>query len=159
MVSGCTTTCLVSFGLGAGGLGGTMSEDLANPILSGIQSKLGSTAALRQGQVDAIEGYYANMQKRPNIAIHLPTGYGKTLVGLAVADYRRRVLRDRPVWVCPTRQLVFQVIERAKELKIPASPFVGPLGADPDQRRQYNLWQVCNVIAVSVYERVFTKSA
>jgi len=130
-----------------------------NPILELIQKRLKPGASLRPGQVAAIDGYWQRSQANRNIAIHLPTGYGKTLVGLAVAEYRRQVLKEKPVWLCPTRQLVFQVIERAREVDIPAYPFVGTLGGpDTVQKKRYNQWQVGNAIAVTVYERVFTRA-
>ena len=130
-----------------------------NPIIDLVRPRLNPGGALRPGQESALVEYFRESKARPNIAIHLPTGYGKTLVGLGVAEYRRQVLKEKPVWLCPTRQLVFQVVERAKEMKIQAYSFVGTLGgADAAQKRNYNQWQIGNAIAVTVYERVFTRA-
>src|SRR5262249_33786525 len=38
---------------------------------------------------------------------------GKTLVGLLLAEWRRRKFRERVVYLCPTRQLVNQVVDEA----------------------------------------------
>ena len=51
----------------------------------------------------------------PDVALQLPTGSGKTLVGLLIAEWRRRQNREKVVYLCPTRQLVHQVAEQAKE--------------------------------------------
>ena len=51
----------------------------------------------------------------PDVALQLPTGSGKTLVGLLIAEWRRRSNQERIVYLCPTRQLVNQVVEQAEE--------------------------------------------
>ncbi len=48
-----------------------------------------------------------------NIAIELPTGSGKTLVGLVIGEYRRRKHKEKVLFVCPTNQLVNQVKDYA----------------------------------------------
>ncbi len=136
-----------------------MSGEISESILKLINEKLPEGRTLRPGQSEAIAAYVAEMSRHHNIAVHLPTGYGKTLVGLAVAEFRRTTLKAKPVWLCPTRQLVYQVVERAKEVNIPAFAFVGTKGGpDPNQRLNYNLWQIGKAIAVTVYERVFTRT-
>ncbi len=47
--------------------------------------------------------------------MQLPTGSGKTLVGLLIAEWRRRKYGQRVVYLCPTKQLVNQVVEQATE--------------------------------------------
>ena len=49
----------------------------------------------------------------PDVALHLPTGAGKTLVGLVLGEWRRLKNRERVVYLRPTRQLVNQVVEQS----------------------------------------------
>lgn len=64
-----------------------------------------------QGQV--LRTYVAQALNASDVALQLPTGSGKTLVGLLLAEWRRRKFRERVVYLCPTRQLVNQVAEEA----------------------------------------------
>ena len=50
-----------------------------------------------------------------DVAIELPTGTGKTLIGLLIGEYRRRKFHERVVYVCPTKQLVYQTATYAIE--------------------------------------------
>ncbi len=49
-----------------------------------------------------------------DVALQLPTGSGKTLVGLLIAEWRRRKFEESVVYLCPTNQLVNQTVEQAK---------------------------------------------
>src|SRR5580704_4918806 len=64
-----------------------------------------------QGQI--LRTYVAQARDEPDVALQLPTGSGKTLVGLLLAEWRRRKNRERVVYLCPTRQLVNQVVDEA----------------------------------------------
>jgi hypothetical protein len=66
-----------------------------------------------QGQV--LRNYVTHALDASDVALQLPTGSGKTLVGLLLAEWRRRRFRERVVYLCPTRQLVNQVAEEASE--------------------------------------------
>ncbi|MHB8252145.1 MAG: DEAD/DEAH box helicase [Acidiferrobacter sp.] len=50
-----------------------------------------------------------------DVALQLPTGSGKTLVGLLTGEWLRRKNHERIVYLCPTKQLVNQVVEQAEE--------------------------------------------
>ena len=45
----------------------------------------------------------------PDIALQLPTGSGKTVVGLLIGEWRRCRFNEKVVYLCPTVQLVNQV--------------------------------------------------
>src|SRR5580658_6114559 len=64
-----------------------------------------------QGQM--LRTYTATALDVPDVALQLPTGSGKTLVGLLLAEWRRRRYQERVVFLCPTNQLVNQVVEEA----------------------------------------------
>jgi replicative superfamily II helicase len=57
--------------------------------------------------------YAQSGAKEPDVALQLPTGSGKTLVGLMIGEWLRRKNGERIVYLCPTRQLVNQVVDQA----------------------------------------------
>lgn len=63
-------------------------------------------------QTAMLDLYIKNMEKR-TVALELPTGSGKTLVGLLIGEYRRRMNKEKILFLCPTNQLVHQVVEQA----------------------------------------------
>ena len=66
-------------------------------------------------QKEIMRTYASQAADLPDVALQLPTGSGKTLVGLLIAEWRRRSNQERIVYLCPTRQLVNQVVEQAEE--------------------------------------------
>ncbi|NOK16339.1 DEAD/DEAH box helicase [Corallococcus carmarthensis] len=66
-----------------------------------------------QGEV--MRRYAALPANTSDVALQLPTGSGKTLVGLLIAEWLRRKSKERVVYLCPTNQLVHQVAEQAEE--------------------------------------------
>ncbi|WP_084507819.1 DEAD/DEAH box helicase [Geminicoccus roseus] len=79
-----------------------------------------------QGQM--LRAYHADAQNEPDVALQLPTGSGKTLVGLLLAEWRRRKYNEKVVYLCPTRQLVNQVVEEAtKKYGIAVENMAGPV--------------------------------
>ena len=69
---------------------------------------------------------YFDAKDKPDVALQMPTGSGKTLVGLMIAEWNLRKHQERVLYLCPTRQLVNQVVHQANEkygLKVTA--FVG----------------------------------
>lgn len=89
-----------------------------------------------------------------DVALQLPTGSGKTLVGLLIAEWLRRKNQERVVYLCPTRQLVNQVVEQA-EVKYGLS-VVGFTGNnkkyDPVSVAKY---RQRDCVAVTTYTSVF----
>lgn len=79
-----------------------------------------------QGQV--LRNYVGQALDAQDVAPQLPTGSGKTLVGLLFAEWRRRKYRERVVYLCPTRQLVHQVAEEASaKYGLTIEPFTGKI--------------------------------
>jgi hypothetical protein len=60
-----------------------------------------------------------------DIAIELPTGAGKTLVGCLIAEWRRRKYAEAVAYVAPTRQLAGQAAAKARLYGIPAVDLTG----------------------------------
>lgn len=67
---------------------------------------------LHQGEI--MRSYAAQAVADADVALQLPTGSGKTLVGLMIAEWRRRKFKERVVYLCPTKQLVNQAVEQAR---------------------------------------------
>lgn len=89
-----------------------------------------------------------------NVALELPTGSGKTLVGLLIAEYRRRKFNERVVYVCPNNQLVNQVVKQAnEEYDIPAMAFTG--SRSKYSQSMISSYSDCNQIAVTNYSSIF----
>lgn len=107
---------------------------------------------LHQGEM--MKSYRANAMDEPNVALQLPTGSGKTLVGLMIGEWRRRKFQERVVYLCPTRQLVNQVVEQAEEqYGLTVRGFVGPINSfDPAAKSEYQLGQR---LAVTTYSALF----
>src|ERR1700736_5844590 len=68
---------------------------------------------LHQGQI--MQRYVAEAQTASDVALQLPTGSGKTLVGLLIGEWRRRKFHEKIVYLCPTKPLVNQVVAHAEE--------------------------------------------
>ncbi|EPO7837350.1 DEAD/DEAH box helicase [Proteus mirabilis] len=73
-----------------------------------------------------MKDYAAKAVNMTDVALQLPTGSGKTLVGLLIAEWRRRKFKERVVYLCPTKQLVYQVAEQANDkYGLSVATFVG----------------------------------
>ena len=59
-------------------------------------------------QADLLRAYSLNHINAEDISFELPTGTGKTLVGLLIGEWRRLHFEERILYLCPTRQLVSQ---------------------------------------------------
>jgi superfamily II DNA or RNA helicase len=64
-----------------------------------------------QGQV--LHNYAAKALKAKDVAFQLPTGSGKAMIGLLLAERCRRKFGEKVVYLCPTVQLVNQVAKEA----------------------------------------------
>src|SRR5437764_427309 len=64
-------------------------------------------------QADLLREYTNQAVRESDVALQLPTGSGKTLVGLLLGEWRRRKFGERVVYLCPTIQLVHQVAHQA----------------------------------------------
>ena len=89
----------------------TVCPDDPESLFRDLRKK--TVPGLLSHQADLLRSYLAVHTKHPDIALQLPTGSGKTLVGLLIAEWRRRKYGERVVYLCPTRQLVNQVAEQA----------------------------------------------
>jgi replicative superfamily II helicase len=85
------------------------APDSPEKILLELPRRKIPSVLLHQGQM--MQKYVADAQSSPDVALQLPTGSGKTLVGLLIGEWLRRKNQERVVFLCPTRQLVNQVVQ------------------------------------------------
>src|SRR5882762_724887 len=64
-------------------------------------------------QRDILQEYAKTGADAADLAIQLPTGSGKTLSGLLIAEWNLRKHREPVLYLCPNNQLVHQVVEEA----------------------------------------------
>ena len=103
-------------------------------------------------QADILRDYQRFIEA-PDVSLELPTGSGKTLVGLLIAEWRRKILGERILYLCPTKQLVNQVKKLSKDYGIETKIFVG-------SKKNYDVKDVTayrssQVIAISTYSGLF----
>lgn len=105
-------------------------------------------------QKDMMERYAEDAVKEKDVALQLPTGSGKTLVGLLIAEWRRKKFDEKIVYLCPTKQLVNQVVEQAFEkYGLNVKGFTGSKHDYPaaDKAR----YKLGNNVAVTTYSSLF----
>jgi hypothetical protein len=105
-------------------------------------------------QREIMRSYAETALEIPDVALQLPTGSGKTLVGLLIAEWRRRRNQERVVYLCTTRQLVNQVVEQAEEkYGLTVRGFTGRIkDYDPSAKADYRNG---DRIAITTYTSLF----
>ncbi|KAB4839034.1 DEAD/DEAH box helicase, partial [Bacteroides thetaiotaomicron] len=94
-------------------------------------NKMKSIMGLIDHQSKTLDNYMETIQSNGNIvnkyvAFELPTGCGKTLIGILIAEFNRRKFHRKALFLCPTKQLVTQVCNQAKrQYGIEAVAFCG----------------------------------
>lgn len=109
--------------------------------------------ALWSHQADQLRTYASDHRETPDVALELPTGSGKTLVGLLISEWRRRTLGQRVVYACPTKQLARQVLQKASDQGIPAVLLIGTHW-DWDQA-ELARYTRGDALAVTTYSAIF----
>jgi hypothetical protein len=109
---------------------------------------------LRQG--DVLRAYHELKPQPRDVALELPTGAGKTLVGLLIAEYRRRALGHRVAFLCPNVQLARQAAAKAGGYDIDAVALVRRQREwSPTEFQQF---QRGRAMAISTYSAVFNSN-
>lgn len=117
----------------------------------------------RPGAVPGLWAHQAEMLKTftskantPDVALELPTGTGKTLTGLLIAEWTRRSRRARVVYACPTQQLARQVASSAYREGIDAAVLVGRHTDWPVAG--HAAYEAAEAIAITTYSSVFNSN-
>lgn len=81
------------------------------------RTRSGGPAQLWSHQADILRDYL-RVQDKPDIALELPTGAGKTLPGLLIAECRRRAKGQRALFAAPRVQLARQTAAAAARIGV-----------------------------------------
>lgn len=106
------------------------SSSFSTPQEMFQDNKLKTIKGILDYQSQMIDHYMTTLNDtrilNKNVAFELPTGSGKTLVGILIAEFHRRKYGRKCLFLCPTNQLVSQVCEQAKnQYGIEVIPFTG----------------------------------
>lgn len=130
----------------------TFSTDSPEALFRDLRTR--KVAGLLAHQADILRDYSQNAVDKSDVAFELPTGSGKTLVGLLLAEWRRRRFGERCIYLCPTNQLVNQVAEQAtNKYGISVTAFTGgKVDYPPTATSQY---LNCETVAITSYSALF----
>ena len=136
----------------------TPSRELSTPsdpesLFHALRERDREIRHLWSQQADVLRVYHRRHLKTKDLAIELPTGAGKTLVGLLIAEWRRRTYSERVAYLCPTRQLAKQVHKHAGTYGIRTSVLVGKQAAYPEAA--FVEYASGQSIAVTTYAAIF----
>ncbi len=108
---------------------------------------------LRGPQQDVIRQYDQHHHEAANVAIELPTGTGKTTVGLAIAEWCRRTYQRPTAYLTLTNQLASQVLAEANRSGFDCADVSGPSGSrDPIAEGRF---RTADAVAISTYSNMF----
>ncbi|HUW38201.1 MAG TPA: DEAD/DEAH box helicase [Rhodocyclaceae bacterium] len=111
-----------------------------------------SHAYLRGPQQDVLREYN-QYRDAPDVAFELPTGSGKTTVGLLIAEWHRRKGKSRSAFLTLTNQLAGQVIGEANALGISVADLRG--NKDRRSRAEEAKFLDGSALAISTYSNLF----
>lgn len=109
----------------------TEGSNFSTPQEMFQDNKMKNIIGLIDYQSKMIDNYMSTIQENgiindKHVAFELPTGSGKTLIGLLICEFHRRKYHHKALFLCPTNQLVAQVCRQAKEqYGIEAIAFIG----------------------------------
>jgi hypothetical protein len=108
-------------------------------------------------QSKTIDAYLEVSKSKSDIALELPTGTGKTLVGLLIAEFNRKKYQRKVLYLCPNNQLVNQTVEQARnKYGIDVIGFTGSArNYSPDDKIKYTMG---NAVAVTNYSSLFNSN-
>lgn len=89
------------------------------------RTRTGGPAQLWSHQADILRDYHRAHQRTSDVALELPTGAGKTLPGLLIAEWRRRAKNHRVLYAAPTVQLARQTAAAAANIGLSAVTLTG----------------------------------
>lgn len=131
----------------------TISAETPEALFRDLKNR--EVEGLLSHQADILREYCKpEVLQASDVALQLPTGSGKTLVALLIGEWRRRRFNERVVYLCPTRQLVNQVVEQSlSKYGIKSNAFVGKQSEySPAIKAEYTN---AETLAVTTYSGLF----
>lgn len=137
--------------------GGTRSgpgPESPEALYRDLPRRKGATPGLWTHQGDILRTYHAKHTETPDLALELPTGTGKTIPGLIIAEWVRQTRRGKRVaYACPTQQLARQVTDVAVREGVPVALLVGSHTEWPVEDR--TRYVAAGAVAITTYSTVF----
>jgi len=126
----------------------------ANPeeLFYKLSGRVKSHGYLRGPQQDVLREYADKHQATTDLAFELPTGTGKTAVGLLVAEWWRTQSR-KVAYLSLTNQLAGQVLEEANRLKIPFADVRGT--KETRSAAEEGKYRTGAAVAITTYSNLF----
>lgn len=121
-------------------------------LFANLPNRAASHGYLRVPQGDVLKDYH-KISQHPDIAIELPTGTGKTTVGLLIAEWRRRVSKNRVAYLTLNNQLARQIIKEAEKLGIEHANLIG--NKRVRDRGEEGRYLSGEAIGISTYSNLF----
>ncbi|MGR5899134.1 DEAD/DEAH box helicase family protein [Bacillus cereus] len=116
-------------------------------------NRLGKLERLSLQQGQSLEEYHELRKKQTDIAIEMPAGHGKTLVGGLIGEYNRQAKDWRVVYCCATRQLASQTHSLLQTYGVKSVLLVGKSADFSDV--DYRAYSRSSAIAVTTYSHIF----
>lgn len=117
-----------------------------------LSSRESTHGYLRGPQQDVLREYAEKYANASDVAFELPTGTGKTAVGLVVAEWKR-LSPNKVAYLSLTNQLAGQVLEESKRLGIPCADLRGT--KDTRSGLEEGRYRTGEAIAVTTYSNLF----
>ncbi|ASK59437.1 hypothetical protein CFN60_13990 [Bacillus velezensis] len=116
-------------------------------------NKLGKLDRLSLQQGQSLEEYERINQNNSDIAIEMPAGHGKTLVGGLIGEFNRISKQRRVVYCCATRQLATQTSRLLESYGIKSVVLTGK--KRDFSEREIREYRRAAAIAVTTYSHIF----
>lgn len=117
-----------------------------------LPQRPGAVQGLWAHQSEMLKAYTDKVDKS-DVALELPTGTGKTLIGLLIAEWNRQRDNQRVLYACPTRQLAEQVRDAANREGIDVTLLTGShANWNSNSKVQY---EAAQRIGVTTYSSIF----
>ncbi|WP_341282085.1 DEAD/DEAH box helicase [Paenibacillus sp. FSL H8-0537] len=116
-------------------------------------NQLGTLDRISLEQGGTVSEYEEVREQHKDIAIEMPAGHGKTLVGGLIGEFNRRTRNWRVVYACATRQLAYQTGELLNSYGIRAVTLVKK--RDDFSSVDLGRYQRGDAIVVTTYSHIF----
>ncbi|PWW01234.1 RAD3-like DEAD/DEAH box helicase [Paenibacillus cellulosilyticus] len=126
------------------------------PNIIALFHRLGKLERLSHEQGESFKEYETIRKTCSDIAIEMPAGLGKTLVGGLIGEFNRLTQNWRIVYACANKQLAAQTHALLQSYGVQSVLLVGQ--KESFQVHDFNRYQRAAAVAVTVYSHIFNIS-